>query len=311
MSRAVKSVFFLLSLLILMWSIVFVINQTYQVVQLAETAFGKEASRIVLWSLLTIYAVLILVPLVLFFRLPRTLVPPRDEASPAFKKHLSRLRTRLKTNRRIEGFSLETKEDIEKALKALDTQADGIIKETASFVFVSTAVSQRGALDALIVLSAQSKMVWQVAHVHYQRPTFREMTQLYANVAITAFMASKLDDIASEQVGSITKNVLDMSLGAIPVVGQATAVVTNSVFSGSINALLTLRVGIITRRYCNALTAREKGLVRKLAVVEAAKLLGAIVAKGMKKGASKIFWWGKQETEKESAKPHAENLGKL
>ena len=297
MSRAVKSVFFLLSLLILVWSIVFVINQTYQVVQLAEIAFGKEASQVVLWGLLAIYAVLILVPVVLFVRLPRALVPPRDEASPAFKKHLSRLRTRLKTNRRIEGFALETREDIEKALKALDAQADGIIKETASFVFVSTAISQRGALDALLVFSAQSKMVWQVAHVHYQRPTFREMTQLYANVAITAFMVSELDDIAiGEQVGAVTKDALDAVLGLVPLVGQATAVVTNSVFSGSINALLTLRVGIIARRYCNALTAREKGLVRRSAIVEAAKLLGSIVAKGVKQGGSNFFWRGKQKT---------------
>ena len=80
-------------------------------------------------------------------------------------------------------------------MDVLDARAEDIIKDTASQVFISTAVSQNGNLDAILVLSAQSRMVWQVAHVYYQRPALREMAQLYANVIPTAFFASKLDDI--------------------------------------------------------------------------------------------------------------------
>ena len=280
MSRSVKGVFLLISLLMLVWSVVFVISQTYQVVHLAETAFGEGAGQAALWGLLAIYATLILAPVVLFFRLPRTLVPPEDEASPAFEEHLSRLRTRLKTNRRVEGFALDKREDIEKALNTLDAQAEDIIKETASQVFVSTAISQYGTMDALFALSAQSKMVWQVSHVYYQRPPLREMIQLYANVATTAFVAVKLDEVdISEQVGILVKSALGPSLaGSIPGLQFTASVLTNSIVSGSANAFLALRVGIITRQYCNALIKREKSLIKDSATGEAAKLLTSTIA---------------------------------
>lgn len=175
MNRSIKSIFVLISLLILVWGTVMVINQTNQIIQLA-THLDEKLGRIVFWGLITLYAVLILIPIVLFFRLPKSLIPPDDETSPAFEKHLSLLKVRLKTNPRTKALPLETREDIEKAIVVLDAQSEDTIKDAASQVFMNTAISQNGNLDALLVLSAQSKMVLQVAHVYYQRPTLREIT---------------------------------------------------------------------------------------------------------------------------------------
>ena len=84
---------------------------------------------------------------------------------------------------------------IDEALRVLDDDANAIIKQMASTVFLTTAVSQSGRLDGLLVLAAQSRMVWRVAHLYYQRPSLREMLYLYANVAATSFVAGELDDL--------------------------------------------------------------------------------------------------------------------
>ena len=281
MNRSIKYIFVLISLLILVAGTVMVVNQTNQFIQLA-TQFDERLGRLVFWGLITLYAVLIFTPIVLFFRLPKTLTPPDDETSPAFEKHLSLLKTRLKTNpyMRDSGLVLETREDIAKAIDVLDAQAEDIIKDTASQVFLSTAISQNGNLDAICVLSLQSRMVWQVAHVYYQRPSLREMAQLYANVAFTAFAAQKLDDIdIAELVAPIVTTGTGSIAGAIP----GLTVISNCILSGAANAFLTLRVGVITRQYCNPLVARDKSLIRKFAIAEASKLLVSIVRAGAKR----------------------------
>ena len=284
MSRSIKYIFVLISLLILVAGTVIVVNQTNQFIQFA-TQFDERLGRLVFWGLITLYAVLIFTPIVLFFRLPKALMPPDDETSPAFEKHLSLLKTRLKTNpyMRDSGLALETREDVEKAIEVLDARAEDIIKDTASHVFLSTAASQNGNLDGLFVLSLQSRMVWQVAHVYYQRPALREMAQLYANVISTAFVARGLDDIdIGEQVARILTSTSGSLVGAIPGFQIVTSIVINSIVSGTANAFLTLRVGIITRQYCNALVTRDKSLIRKFAIAEASKLLGSIISAGTK-----------------------------
>ncbi len=131
MNRSIKYIFVLISLLILVAGTVIVVNQTNQFIQLA-TQFDERLGRLVFWGLTTLYAVLIFTPIVLFFRLPKALTPPDDETSPAFEKHLSLLKARLKTNPHMKGLALETREDIAKAIDVLDARSEDIIKDTAS-----------------------------------------------------------------------------------------------------------------------------------------------------------------------------------
>jgi hypothetical protein len=53
--------------------------------------------------------------------------------------------------------------------------------------------------------------------------------------------------------------------------------------TGAANALLTMRVGVITKQYCRALSAPQKRLVRRTALVQATGMLGVVVMDGAKR----------------------------
>jgi hypothetical protein len=278
MNRTFKTIFFLVSLLILVVFILFVISQTSQVVNLAAQA-NPVLGKVVFWFLACVYLVLIIIPVILYFRLPKALSPPKETEGEAMNRYLVKLTKRLKRNVRLKGIPLETRYELEMALHGLEKEADTMIKQNATAVFITTAISQSGRLDALTVLIAQFRMIWQVAQIFYQRPMLREMTQLYANVAATAFVAGEISDIdVSRQVEPIITSVLGASLtGTIPGVNRVASIVTNSLLTGSANAYLTLRVGAIAKKYCGSLVRKERGAVRRSSTLEAARMLTKIV----------------------------------
>jgi hypothetical protein len=289
MNRTTKKIALLASLLLLLFFVLFVINQTAQVLQLAAQV-SPVFGTVVFWTLVTLYAVLLLVPAVLFLRLPRSLTPPKSEDAPEFSAYLDGLKKRLASHELLRETDLSGREKIEEALAILNRRADEIIQKMASTVFLSTAISQNGRLDAFLVLSAQSRMVWQIARLYYQRPTLRDVTHLYANVAATAFLASELDDIdVSEQVQPVLSAALGALAVSIPGLKMATSVLVSSVLTGSANAFLTLRVGIIAKRYCGSLVIAEKRVLRRTATAEAGKLLGSIVKQGTSR-VTKAVW---------------------
>jgi hypothetical protein len=289
MNKTLKKIALLASILIILFFIIFVINQTAQIVQLADKV-APQFGIFVFWALLVIYAILILSPIILFLRLPKSLSPPRTEDSPEFQKYLTLLGKRLGANQHLRGMDLSNREQIEKALSILAQHSDGIIQKAASTVFISTAISQSGRLDAFVVLLAQSRMVWRIARLYYQRPMLRELIQLYANVAGTAFLASELDDIdVSEQVEPILSSTLGALAVTVPGVQLAASILVNSVLTGTANAFLTLRVGNIAKQYCGSLIVAERRTLRRAASAEAAKMLGSIVRQGAAQ-LSKAVW---------------------
>jgi len=289
--RPLKKIVLFASILIIFFFILFVINQTAQVVQLAEKV-TPSFGNLVFWGLLIIYAVLILVPVLLFFSLPKSLTPPKSEDAPEFSAYLAALKKRLASNSHLKGLDLSNRKHVEEALSILGKKSDEIIQQTASTVFISTAISQSGRLDAFLVLSAQSRMIWRIARLYYQRPTLRDLIQLYANVAGTAFLASEFEDIdISEQVEPILSSTLGALAVTIPGIQLAASILVNSVLTGTANAFLTLRVGIIARRYCGSFVLTEKRALRRAASAEAAKLLGSIVRQGTTR-LSKAVWKG-------------------
>ncbi len=266
--------------MVLFFFALFVVNQTAQIVELASRlspGFGTA----VLWFLLALYSGSIIAAALFFLRLPRPLRPPKSDIEPQISRYLEALRKRLAANPRLKDHDLAGREGIEKALEVLGHECDAVIRESAAAVFVSTAISQSGRLDTIFVLAAHWRMVWRIARIHHQRPPLRELVNLYANVAATAFMAGELDDA---EIGEQIEPILSSAFGAlslsIPGVQAAASIVVNSVFSGAANAFLTLRVGIIARRYCASLVLAERGTLRAAATSEAARMLGGIVRQG-------------------------------
>jgi hypothetical protein len=267
-----------LSIFLLVIFLIFIFNQTIQVISIAANIspfFGK----VVTYFLVGIYLLLIIIPIYLYLRLPKILKPPENNQSAAMTIYLEKLGRRLKKNKYVSQLPLTTRREIEEALNALEEQADRIIKQNSATVFVTTSISQSGRLDTFTVLIAQIRMIWQIAIIYYQRPSLRDLIQLYANVLATAFIAGELNEIdISRQMEPIVTSVLGASLtGSIPGVNLVAGIVTNSLLSGSANAYLTLRVGIITKRYCGSLTRIERASVRRSASLEAARWLSNIV----------------------------------
>lgn len=280
MIATLRNVALAASAVILFFFVLFVVNQTAQVVGLADRvspAFGTA----VLWFLLGLYAALILAASVFFLRLPKPLAPPETEMEPEFSRYLDALRTRLAANPRLKGFDLSDRAGIESALASLGRECDVIIRDSAAAVFVSTAISQSGRLDTVFVLTAHVRMVWRIASIYNQRPALRELVRLYANVAATALVAGELDEAEiSEQIEPILSSALGAVSLSVPGMQAAASIVVTSILTGAANAFLTLRVGIIARRWCGSLVVDERRALRRTATAEAARLLGSIVKSG-------------------------------
>lgn len=282
MTKTLKRILVSGALLLSLSFLVILVNQTLQLADFAAR-FHPVAGEAVFWGLVFLFVIALAVPVFLVLRLPSPLVPPATDEGDAFERHLQRLAERLSRNPRI-GAPVTDRDDIEKALQDLDTDARTSIRAAGSRAFFVTAVSQSGALDALVVLGLQSRLVWEVAHVYAQRPTLRDMVYLYSNVLGTAFLATELDEAElSEAVQPVISSVLGSAASAVPGVQLASSIFVNSVMSGSANAFLTLRVGIIAQQYSRALVRPERSSVRRAAVTQAAGMLGAIATEGGKK----------------------------
>ncbi len=260
MNKTIKTLAALAGGLVLLSFMLVVVNQTAGVVQLAKEV-NPTLGTATLWGLLIAYGGLIGVPIVIVMRMPRPLVPPASESCPEFDDHLKRLGERLAINPRVQRASIQPSDrpGIDLALRVLDADANAIVKQMATTVFLTTAVSQSGRLDAFLVLAAQSRMVWRVAHLYYQRPSLREIIYLYANVAATSFVAGELDDLELHQmIQPVVAGTMGTLGGAIPGFQVMTSIMVNSLLSGSANAFLTLRVGMIAKGYCGSLVAEPR-----------------------------------------------------
>lgn len=261
---------------------IFVVNQTVQVVTLAST-LHPLAGRGTLIALLLFYAAVIAVPVSIWMRIPKALMPPEEgQASPDYPRYVEAVHNRLSTNPLLAGAALAPGRDgITQAFQLLDTQSADVIRKTAATIFVVTAISQNGRLDAIMVLAAQSRMIWQITRMYNQRPSPRELIQIYANVAVALFVASELEDLdIAEQVEPVISAAVGSSVvGMIPGATMVASIVTQALLEGAANTYLTLRVGVICQNYCKSvLTPFDAKKARRQASLTAASLLGAIVA---------------------------------
>jgi hypothetical protein len=272
MLKTAKKIVLLFATFILVVFAVFLFNQTAQIVQSAR-AVNPVFGNGVMWGLIFTYGILLTTPFAIWFRLPKRMLPPATTEGEEYDRFVLDLKKRLSRHPRLRGLGLETTTDIETALRTLDKHADDVVTSTASAVFLSTAVLQSGRLDVLVVFAAQTRLIWQVAHVYYQRPSLRDFVQLYANVASTAFIAAGIEDI---DVDVLVGTIFGSTVAAIP----GMHLLASSVLSGSANAFLTLRVGMITKEYCRCTVRVEKTGLRRAATLKAAKLLGSIVREG-------------------------------
>ena len=99
-----------------------------------------------------VFAGLLLTPLVIYFRLPKPLIPPDDESAAAQEGYQTAFRLQLKGNPQLADVPLDANEQVPAALEKLGTEADRIIKDSAGAVFVSTAVMVSQVLSLIAIM---------------------------------------------------------------------------------------------------------------------------------------------------------------
>lgn len=222
----------------------------------------------------------VLAPVYLYVKLPSRLVPPGSEEGPEYDHYIKKLSERLASNPKVSLENVAGEEEIRLALKELDVESDLIIKKTAYRAFITTAISQNGALDALFILGLQFRLVLELARIYSQRPNLKELSFLYTNVMVTAFIASSLDEA---EYFEILESSMSQGIGSVISMVPGTSLIVNSTITGSSNAFLTLRVGKVAQKYCNSLVRKERQTIRNSATAEAAKMLAGIIYDGTKK----------------------------
>ncbi len=177
---------------------------------------------------------------------------PTREQLDAFSAEMAK---RLRGNELVRqaGISPDQPDFVPKALEALDAKAEEIIRQDSRRIFLGTALSQNGRLDAVIVFVALTRMVWRVSKIYNQRPTPAEIWSVYSTVSSSAFIAFSIDALDIPRTVTEAMNALLPAVGphvagtTMPFMGSAMTVFTSSMLDGAANGLLAVRCGILTK----------------------------------------------------------------
>ena len=289
MNKAVPRILGLASLFVLGYFALSLVSNIAQLANLADSAL-PGAGQIVFWCLALVFAGLLLTPVVIYFKLPKPLIPPNDDSPVAQEIYQSALRVQLRRNPLLTDVQLETNDQIPAALTKLGVEADRIVKDSASAVFVSTAVMQNGRLDGLLVLAGQLRMLWRIATIYYQRPSPRQMLYLYGNVGANVLIADNIQNIDFAELATpIVVSIFPSIKGGIPGLQGISTLLVNSMANGAANAFLTLRVGLLAKAYCEALTTPSQKAVRQSTTTKALGLVATIVKEQGRRVANKSW----------------------
>lgn len=183
---------------------------------------------------------------------------------------------------------------------------DKRIKEWGKTVFLVTAVSQNGIFDSAAVMVMNYKLIEDLVLASGFRPTRPQMFRLYVRVLTTALISyctsqvfTDMDGVAPFDIGGGSADLSDVNpediAGTSPELDgedsltgflsrfKIPGVVAESALQGAVNALLTLRIGYVTKSYLqegqNALSGvKNKRAVKRQAIKAAFKALPGIVA---------------------------------
>lgn len=178
----------------------------------------------------------------------------------------------------------KTMNDPEQLLDTLQSLYNSTIKKKVNkvifrhskTVMISTAISQNGRLDFFATLTVNIRMIKEIVVTCGFRPNFRNLSKLTLRVFSTALIAEGLESIEFSQLlpgsaQSFLKNI------------PFARVVTDSIAQGISNGILTLRVGIVTRKYLFA-DSKEltKNDIRQGAFIETIKTIPSVIKDSFK-----------------------------
>ncbi len=272
--------FIVLFILILLSSVLDV-GDRLRTIQIAGVPYLEYAFYVLVALLIYI---LIIRPLniIIFspsFSIETTLEEKRDKNYALYKRVAKRL---IKSDYLSDGSKTrlsEAYQDKEKLVTQLEQIYNNEIKKLinktiqkhAKTVMVSTAISQNGRLDFFTVVVVNLKMIKEIVQLCGFRPNFNKLAKLTINVMTTALIAEGLEDMDISQV--LPQSTLQ-TISEFPLIKP----LMSSVTQGISNAWLTLRIGIVTRKYLFS-DAEEitKEKLRRDALLEASGMLPAVI----------------------------------
>ena len=151
-------------------------------------------------------------------------------------------------------------------------QLNSIIISNAKTVMISTAICQSARFDMVTVFAVNLKMIKELVLKCGFRPSMKNLSKLTINVFSTALIAEGLENLTIEDV--MPKSAMN-AIAEVPMLGK----VLESVTQGAANALLTIRIGCVARRYLfsdGAVVTKED--IRRSAYKETLKLIPLVVA---------------------------------
>ena len=185
------------------------------------------------------------------------------------------------------------------------------IKEWGKTVFMVTAISQNGVFDSAAVLVMNYKLIEDIVLASGFRPTRPQMFRLYVRILTTSLISyctsqvfTDIDgvapfDIANDAIDTTDVDVTDVnpedmvgtspeldgedSLSGLLARFKIPGVVAESALQGAVNALLTLRIGFVTKKFLmegpEALSGvMNKRAAKREAIKSAFKALPGVVA---------------------------------
>ena len=276
MRKTVSRILFALGVLVLLYAGTAVVSTLTQLAAVADR-FYAGSGQAVFWVFFLIFSALAITPVVMYLKLPKPINPPETIEEPRFSQYRAWLLLELKGNPHLVGVQVLSIEDIPNALEILSRKADTLIKNSASAIFVSTALMQNGKLDGLLMLATQLRLVWQVAALYHRRPSPRQILYMYSNVGAAILIAGSIDDVDFAELASpIVASAAPSLAGSVPGLQGIASLLTNSLANGAANAFLTLRVGMMAKAYSAPMVHPQISTVRRGATKQALAFIGDI-----------------------------------
>ncbi|XJS11103.1 DUF697 domain-containing protein [Aerococcaceae bacterium WGS1372] len=273
--------------LVIILSILFIIFVINQFVILYQFLYGLHPYlAIATVAIIGLSIVYVLYKLIIQLkRNPKVLELADNPTEEEYETYLDNMLMMLRKNSHITNLEigredLTKAETVQLAMSQLDELTTPIIKENANAIFLTTAISQNGSLDSLVVLFSITRMIWQIAKVYQTRPSLVSLAKLYMQVASVVLMARTIEDtdlIEYQLEPLITSIVGESVASAIPGMVPITNLVVSSLMEGAVNSFLTLRVGLITQDYLGNIQPIDKQNIRRSASIQSMKYMGSII----------------------------------
>lgn len=147
-----------------------------------------------------------------------------------------------------------------------------IIINHAKTVMISTAICQSSRFDMITVFTINLQMVKGLVQKCGFRPSMKNLSKLTVNVFSTALIAEGLENMRLEDM--LPASTMS-ALGEIPFIKP----LVSSIVQGVANALMTIRIGCVCRRYLfNDGVSVTKEDIRRSALKESLKILPIVIS---------------------------------